>query len=81
MYNVDEINYSDSSYSPFERDIAKVQVYFKTATLIQYGSHPYMTWVDFFSNIGGTLGLVLGMGIVSLFELFWLGFRLISLRF
>ena len=30
----------DSSYSPLERDIAKVQVYFKTATVIQVSISP-----------------------------------------
>ena len=36
-----------------------------------------MTWVDFFSNIGGLLGLVLGMGIISFIEIVWLALRLV----
>jgi hypothetical protein len=36
-----------------------------------------MTWIDFFSNIGGIYGLVLGMGIISFVELFWLFLRII----
>jgi hypothetical protein len=31
-----------------------------------------MNWNDYFSNVGGIYGLVLGMGIISLVELFWL---------
>jgi hypothetical protein len=30
-----------------------------------------MTWIGFFSNLGGLFGLVLGMGIIFLFELLW----------
>jgi len=37
-----------------------------------------MTWVIFFSNIGGLLGLVLGMGIISVIELFWLALRIMA---
>jgi hypothetical protein len=37
-----------------------------------------MTWVIFFSNIGGLLGLVLGMGIISFIELFWLALRMLA---
>ena len=37
-----------------------------------------MTWIDFFSTIGGLLGLVLGMDIITLVELVWLAMRLIS---
>jgi hypothetical protein len=37
-----------------------------------------MTWVIFFSNIGGLLGLVLGMGIISVIELFWLALRILA---
>jgi hypothetical protein len=30
-----------------------------------------MTWIGFLSNLGGLFGLVLGMGIIFLFELLW----------
>ena len=36
-----------------------------------------MTWVDFLSNVGGLLGLALGMGIVSIIEIVWLALRLL----
>jgi len=32
--------------------------------------------VDFFSNIGGLLGLCLGMGFISFIELVWLSLRI-----
>jgi hypothetical protein len=40
------------------------------------GSQLTMTWIDYFSMVGGLLGLVLGMGIVSFIELIWLCLRL-----
>jgi hypothetical protein len=40
------------------------------------GSQPKMTWIDYFSTVGGLMGLVLGMGIVSVIELVWLCLRL-----
>lgn len=67
-----------SSYEAYVSDIAKVEIFFKTSSVIQVGSQPTMTWVDFFSNIGGILGLVLGMGMISIFEIFWLGIRIFA---
>jgi hypothetical protein len=39
-----------------------------------------MTWIDYFSTVGGLLGLVLGMGFISFIELFWLALRIIALK-
>jgi hypothetical protein len=65
-------------YDAFDKDIAMLEVYFKTASVIQIQNNASMTWVMFFSNIGGLLGLVLGMGIVSLVEIFWLFLRILG---
>jgi hypothetical protein len=37
-----------------------------------------MTWIDYFSTVGGLLGLVLGMGIISFVELIWLCLRILA---
>jgi hypothetical protein len=66
------------TYDAYDEDIATVQVYFKKSTIIQMGSQPKMTWIDYFSTVGGLMGLVLGMGIVSVIELVWLCLRLAS---
>jgi hypothetical protein len=65
----------DSGYDAFSRDIAEVKIFFKTATAVEIERQPVMTWIDFFSNIGGLLGLVLGIGIVTLMELIWLSYQ------
>ena len=54
---------------------ALVQIFFSKSTVFQMGSQPRQTWIDYFSNVGGLLGLVLGMGIVSFIELIWLCLR------
>ena len=64
------------TYDAYDKDIALVQVYFKKSTVFQMGSQPRMTWIDYLSNVGGLLGLVLGMGIISFIELIWLCLRL-----
>ena len=61
-----------SSFDPFLNDIAKVQIYFKTATATEIRCQAIMTWTNYFSNVGGILGLVLGIGIISLFEIVWM---------
>jgi hypothetical protein len=64
-----------TEYDPFITDVAKVQVYFQYATMTMINSQNTLTWIDFFSNIGGIFGLILGMGIISLFEFLFLGLR------
>ena len=58
-------------YEAYEKDIAKVEIYFKSATATKIYREPTMTWVDFFANLGGLFGLVLGLGIIFLFEFVW----------
>ncbi len=66
------------TYDAYDEDIAVVQVYFKKSTVFQMGCQPTMTWIDYLSTVGGLLGLVLGMGIVSVIELVWLCLRIVA---
>ena len=66
------------TYDAFEIDIATVEIYFKKSSTIQMGRQSKMNWIDYFSTVGGLLGLVLGMGFVSFIELVWLGLRFIA---
>jgi len=65
-------------YDAFDSDIAMVQIIYQKSTLVLMGSQLTMTWIDYFSAVGGLLGLVLGMGFISFIELFWLALRIIS---
>ena len=67
---------SNDSYDAYEKDIAVVDFFFKTPSVIEFNTDVRLTWIDFFSAIGGLLGLCIGISIVTFIELFWLGFRL-----
>jgi hypothetical protein len=64
-------------YDPSEADVAIVEVYFKYANIMMLNSQNKMTWIYFFSNIGGIFGLILGIGTISLFEVCFLVFKLL----
>ena len=63
---------TNEPYNAFDKDIASVQIYFDSAYATKIQTSPRMTWNDYFANVGGIYGLVLGIGIISLFEILWL---------
>jgi len=80
-YGFDIFKKPQKTYDAFGEDIAMVKIIYQKSTVIQMGSKLTMTWIDYFSTVGGLLGLVLGMGFVSFIELFWLCMRLINAKF
>ena len=68
--------FKDYTYDAYKEDIAILQVYFKTSSVMEYETYPSQTWIDFFSIIGGLLGLCIGLSIVTVIELFWLLLRI-----
>jgi len=79
-YGIDIFKKPQKNYDAFDQDIAMVQIIYQKSTAILMGSQLTMTWIDYFSAVGGLLGLVLGMGFVSFIELFWLGIRIFALK-
>jgi len=77
-YGYDAFKKPKETYDAIDEDIAMVQITYQKATAIQMGSRLTMTWVDYFSTVGGLLGLVLGMGFVTFIEIFWLGMRIVG---
>ena len=75
--NGDVFESANYPYNAFNKDIAKVQVYFDSATQEKIQRSSRMNWTDFFSNIGGIYGLFLGMGLISLAEIVWVIFRIL----
>jgi hypothetical protein len=69
---------NQEAYNAYERDIAMVEIIYQKSTLLQINNQLAMTWIDYFSAVGGLLGLVLGIGFVSFFELLWLSLRIAS---
>jgi hypothetical protein len=68
---------TNKPYNAFDNDIAVVQIFFESAYVTKIERSPRMSWIDYCSNIGGIFGLVLGMGIISVFELLWVAVRYI----
>ena len=59
------------TYDAFEKDIGIVNVFFGDKTISKYVTANRMSAFDFLSQIGGSLGLVMGISIISLIELFY----------
>jgi hypothetical protein len=73
---IEFLPFKETTYDAYEKDIAVLQVYFKTPTVMEYQTFPSRSWIDFFSAIGGLLGLRIGLSIVTFVELFWLVLRI-----
>ena len=78
IFTPGNFNLENDSYNAYEKDIAIVQFYFKTATIMEFETTPSQTWVSFLSTIGGLLGLCIGLSIMTLVEIFWLSLNIVS---
>ena len=56
-------------HNAVDKDVAMVEIIYQKSTLVEIESQVRMTWIDYFSAVGGLLCLVLGMGFFSVFEL------------
>jgi hypothetical protein len=70
-----------TEYNAYNEDIAVVQVFFEPAAVFLFGSQPSQTWIDYFSTVGGLLGLCIGISIVTIIELIWLAFKIVGKLF
>ena len=68
-------------YDAYQDDIAVVNVYFSSPTVIKFTSRINKTWIDFLSGIGGNVGLFIGFSFVTIFELLWLLFKVLWVYF
>lgn len=64
-----------NSYNAYTRDIALVSVFFNVPTVWMFTTTASSTWITFVSNVGGLLGLCVGISFVTAIELVWLCFR------
>jgi hypothetical protein len=62
----------------FVTDVAVVELFYQRPTALVMGSQLAMTWIDYFATVGGLLGLMLGMGLVSFIEIIWLFLRILA---
>ena len=69
------------TYDAFDEDIALLEIVFDTSTMFVYQSSSTENWVNYLADVGGLLGIVLGMGFISFIEVIWLIVRLLSAWF
>jgi len=68
-----------NEYDAYEKDIAVLRVFFDSSTVMQFSSQPMQSWIDYFSAVGGALGLCIGLSIITVIEVIWLCLRLCGL--
>jgi hypothetical protein len=66
-------------YDAYEKDIAILNVFFDSATVMKFKSQKRQSWTDYFANVGGALGLCIGLSIITVVELIWLCLRMCGL--
>ena len=66
------VTHSVVEYDAYERDIAILNVYFETPTVLVFATQHSKTWLDFISAVGGNGGLFIGFSIVTILEIIWL---------
>ena len=59
-------------YDAFDKDIAVLTVFFDSTTVMAFNSASTQSWIDYWSNVGGALGLCIGLSIITVVEMFWL---------
>jgi len=63
------------TYEAYEKDIAILNVFFSSPSVMQYTTKQSKTWLDFISAFGGNVGLFVGCNIITLLEIVWLIIR------
>ena len=70
-------NNKTPDYDAYTNDIAIVNFYFDKSTVLLYKRDQRMTTIDYISQMGGLLGLGIGMSFLSIIELlYWMTIRL-----
>jgi len=62
----------ERTYESYQEDIIHLNVYFDQTTALQFKTQASLSWLEYFANIGGLLGLCIGLSIVTVFEIVWL---------
>ena len=69
------------TYDAFERDIGIINVFFGEEKVLKYVTKNEMSVLSFMSQIGGSLGLAMGISFISVVEFcYWFTFRLFQSR-
>ena len=64
------------TYDAFKKDIGIINIFFSEKKILKYVTSNRMSELDFLSQIGGSLGLSMGISLISIIEIiYWLTFR------
>ena len=75
-------NTKQTKYNAYERDIAMATFYFDTSTVFQYSREERMTALGYISQMGGLLGLCMGVSFISVIELiYWVMIKFVKNMF
>lgn len=74
-YGPNIVTTSVTEYDAYDRDIAILNVFFETPTVLEYTTQHSKTWLDIISATGGNGGLFIGFSIVTILEIIWLIFQ------
>ena len=66
---------NSKEYDAYDKDIAVLNVFFGTSTVMSFNSQKRQSWLDYLSSVGGALGLCIGLSIITVVELVWLCLR------
>jgi hypothetical protein len=65
------------TYNAYDEDIATMEIFLDTPTILYYNSQHRLNWISFLSSIGGILGLCIGITIVTFVQILWMLFKLV----
>ena len=63
-------------YDAYDKDIAVLNVFFDASTVMMFNSESRQSWIDYLSNVGGALGLCIGLSSITIIELIWVFLRM-----
>ena len=71
----------DPTYDAFDRDIGTINIFFGQEEILKYVTKNEMSVTSFISQIGGSLGLAMGISFISMVEfIYWFTYRLFQPR-
>jgi hypothetical protein len=65
-----------NTYESYQKDVTYLNIYFDQSSALQFRTQASSNWIEYFANVGGVLGLFIGLSIVTVFEIIWILIRI-----